>query len=227
MINRPYIVIPCYNENPDVVRTTLAGLIPMHLEIVLVDDGSREALAPHLADLPVTVLRHPLNRGQGAALQTGMDYALRHGGDAVIHFDGDGQHNAEDIPRFLAELDRGDTDVVLGSRFLRAEDLSAVPKRKRLLLRGARLVNGLFTGLWLTDAHNGLRALGRKAMERIHLTEDRMAHASEILIQIRRAKLKVRELPTHIIYSQYSVAKGQSIGNSLNILIDLILERWL
>ncbi|MBO7742100.1 MAG: hypothetical protein J6S21_06050, partial [Victivallales bacterium] len=124
-------------------------------------------------------------------------------------------------------LDRDGNDVVLGSRFLRQEDLSAVPLRKRILLRGARFVNGLFTGMWLTDAHNGFRALGRRALESIDLTEDRMAHASEILIQIRRRKLKCTEVPTHIIYSQYSVEKGQSIGNSVNILIDLILERWL
>lgn len=227
VISKPYIVIPCYNENPEVVRSTVSGLLSLGAGIILVDDGSREVLSPHLSDLPVTVLRHPVNRGQGAALQTGMSYALRHGADAVIHFDGDGQHNAADIPKFLEALDRDGTDVVLGSRFLRSEDLAAVPRRKRLLLRGARLVNGLFTGMWLTDAHNGFRALGRRALEAIDLTEDRMAHASEILIQIRRAKLKCTEVPTHVIYSQYSVEKGQSIGNSLNILIDLILERWL
>lgn len=220
-----YIVIPCYNESPEVVRSTLSGLLPAYAgRVVLVDDGSAAPLA--LPDLPVTVLRHAINRGQGASLQTGTDYALRQGADAVIHFDADGQHDAGSLVSFLAALDAG-ADIVLGSRFLRREDYSAIPLRRRLLLRAARIVNGLFTGLWLTDAHNGFRALGPRALAALRLNEDRMAHASEILSGIRRNHLKYQELPTHITYSSYSSKKGQGMFNSLNIVIDLLLEKWL
>ena len=93
------------------------------------------------------------------------------------------------------------------------------------MLRCARVVNGVFTGMWLTDAHNGFRALGRKALEAIDLTENRMAHATEIMSQIRAAKLTVKEVPVTIRYTDYSQAKGQKWTNSLNILIDLILNK--
>lgn len=226
-MKHPWIVIPCYNEGV-VLRTTVEGLLPLGHSIVCVDDGSSSAPSVRelLSGLPVTVLRHPFNMGQGAALQTGMDYAVRHGADCVVHFDGDGQHRANQIADFLAALDDG-ADVALGSRFLRAEDLALVPAKKRLVLRVGRLVNGVFTGMWLSDAHNGFRALGPKALAAINLKENRMAHASEILTQIRKAKLWVREVATAVDYSEYSQAKGQSISNSFNILIDLMLEKIL
>ena len=218
-----YVVIPSYNEG-ETLRRTVESLLPCGYEIVVVDDGSREDPHGMLADLPIHYLRHPINLGQGAALQTGMDYAKAQGAEAVIHFDADGQHDKNDIPQFLAALETG-VDVVIGSRFLRESDLAHVPKGKRLVLRCARVVNGVFTGMWLTDAHNGFRALGRKALEAIDLTENRMAHATEIMSQIRAAKLTVKEVPVTIRYTDYSQAKGQKWTNSLNILIDLILNK--
>ena len=217
------VVIPIYNEG-EALRTTVESLLPCGYEIVVVDDGSREAPRSMLADLPIHYLRHPINLGQGAALQTGMDYARAQGADVVVHFDADGQHDQHDIPQFLEKLEQG-ADVVIGSRFLRESDLAWVPKGKRMLLRCARLVNGVFTGMWLTDTHNGFRALGRKALETIDLTENRMAHATEIMSQIRSAKLTVKEVPVTIRYTDYSQAKGQKWTNSLNILIDLILNK--
>lgn len=228
-----WIVIPCYNESPEVVLHTVQELQPYGYPVVLVDDGSRQPLAKSLPPsafphgMAVHLLRHPINRGQGAALQTGMEFARRNGAQAVVHFDADGQHDHRDIPRFLAALEEPGVDVVLGSRFLRAEDLTAVPPMKRIMLRGARIINGLLTGMWLTDAHNGFRALGKNSLEAIQMTEDRMAHASEILWLIRRAKLQCREVPTYVSYTNYSMAKGQSMSNSVNILIDLLLGRWL
>ncbi len=218
-----YVVIPSYNEG-ETLRRTVESLLPCGYEIVVVDDGSREDPRTMLADLPIHYLRHPINLGQGAALQTGMDYAKAQGAEAVIHFDADGQHDKDDIPQFLAALESG-ADVVIGSRFLRESDLAHVPKGKRLVLRCARIVNGIFTGMWLTDAHNGFRALSRKALEAIDLTENRMAHATEIMSQIRAAKLSVKEVPVTIRYTDYSQAKGQKWTNSLNILIDLILNK--
>ncbi len=220
-----FIIIPCYNEQA-VLRETVSGLLPLNARVVLVDDGSTIPVQTVVAGLPVEVLRHPINLGQGAALQTGMDYALQKGARAVIHFDADGQHQAGDIPRFLEALDQG-ADVVLGSRFMRSEDSNALPLRKRLLLQGARFVNLIFTGLWLSDAHNGFRALNQRAMKAIRLQENRMAHASEILGEIRKARLKVTEIPTRISYTEYSLRKGQKLSNSLNILLDLLLQKLL
>ena len=225
MSGRMYVVIPSFNEGA-AMRDVVASVLACGYEAVVVDDGSDVPAVQQLEGLECHCLRHALNLGQGAALQTGMDFALRHGADAVVHFDADGQHDVADIPRFLAELANG-ADVVLGSRFLRSSDVAAIPKGRRLMLRLARLVNGVFTGLWLTDAHNGFRALNRKALEAIDLRENRMAHATEILSQIRRNGLVVKEIPVTIRYSDYSRAKGQRWSNSLNILLDLILDKLL
>ena len=219
------IIIPAYNEREEVLRNTLQSFSEQEYSVVVVDDGSDEDLSLLLKDLKwVTVLRHPINLGQGAALQTGMDYALAESAEAVVHFDADGQHDVREIPILLDALAQG-ADMALGSRFLRKEDAEAVPWSRRLLLRGARCVNFLFAGKWLSDAHNGFRALNRKAMQSIRITENRMAHATEIVALARKASLKIVEVPVHIQYTEYSRAKGQSWRQSLNILMELLLNK--
>jgi glycosyltransferase involved in cell wall biosynthesis len=155
-----------------------------------------------------------------------MDFALQQGAKFIIHFDADGQHQAEDISMLLEPLQRGQADVVIGSRFLRWEDRQEVPTLRQLFLRVAVLVNWMITGVWLTDAHNGFRALTRPAAQKICLRENRFAHASEILVQIRHAKLRYVECPTKIVYTNYSKAKGQSLWNAFNIVVDLLLSRF-
>ncbi|MGN0866582.1 MAG: glycosyltransferase family 2 protein [Oligosphaeraceae bacterium] len=220
-----YVVIPCYREDPAVVERTVRPLVEQGYSVVLVDDGSPVPLA--LPGLPVTILRHEINRGQGAALQTGGDYAREQGAQAVVHFDADGQHEAAAIPRAWRLQQESGAQVILGSRFLRQEDLQAIPRGRRTLLKLARGVNGILTGLWLTDAHNGFRLLTPQALEAIRLQEDRMAHATEILLQIRRKNLAFRELPVHVTYPEYARQKGQRAWAALEILTDLFWERWL
>lgn len=222
---KTYIVIPSYNEG-SVLRDVVMSVLSRGYEVIVVDDGSLEPASVHLSGLGVHYLRHPVNMGQGASLQTGMRYALALGADAVVHFDADGQHDCNDIPRMLAELASG-SDVVLGSRFMRESDVAEVPSGRRRMLQLARVVNWLFTGLWLTDAHNGFRALGRNALERIDLRENRMAHATEIVSQVRQLGLRYVEVPVTIRYTEHSRRKGQSWTNSFNIVLDLILNRLL
>ena len=221
-----FVVVPTYNEAP-ALRKTLLPLIYSGYSVVVVDDCSTDNTLDTIQDLSVHYLRHPINLGQGAALQTGMTYALAQGAEYLVHFDADGQHNYRDIDSLLAPLAAGTADVAVGTRFQRSEDVQAVPTSRRLLLKVAVVVNGLLTGMWLSDAHNGFRAFTRSAAEVIQITENRMAHATEILSLIRQAKLRLVEKPVHIVYSDYSKAKGQSSLNSFHILIDLILRRIL
>ena len=166
-----YIVIPCYNET-EVVKTTIEGLLHFKYEIVLVDDGSHLVdIEKSLQAMPIHYLRHDINLGQGAALQTGMEYAYKQGADYVIHFDADGQHSAQDIPAMLAPLLANDWDICLGSRFIKSEHTALIPKGRRRLLKVARVINGLITGLWLSDAHNGFRAMNKVALQKIKITK--------------------------------------------------------
>jgi glycosyltransferase involved in cell wall biosynthesis len=222
---RVFVVVPAYNEGR-VLRATLRALRDAgDYHVVVVDDGSRDNTWQVIRELPVYGLRHPVNLGAGAATQTGITFALERGADYVVLFDADGQHRAADIPVLLEPLVKGEADVALGSRFLRPADRAAVPPLKRLLLRGAVVVEGLMTGVWLSDAHNGFRAMTRRAAEALKLRENRYAFCSEMLCQFRRHRLRLAEQPTHVSYTAYSLAKGQSMWNSVNIVIDVLLGK--
>lgn len=212
------IVIPAYNEEGK-IRSVLRSVFSLYplAQVVVVDDGSTDKTAVVAQEAGAIVLRHELNRGQGAALATGTAYAVAAEAEVIIHFDADGQMEAGEIKQLAEIIERGEAEVVLGSRFLRANKIPW--SKRRLILPLARLVNFLFTGLWLSDAHNGLRALSAEAARRINITQDHMAHNSEIVRQIRTLKLQFKEVPMTVRYYHY----GQGLSGGLEIVKDLLL----
>jgi len=220
---RVYVVIPAFNE-ARAIAGVVAGVATAGYRVIVVDDGSRDRTRDAAATAgAAAVISHPVNLGQGAALQTGIDFALQQGAEVVVTFDADGQHRAADVARLIAALHSNGADFALGSRFLGAT--VNLPMSRRLLLRLATLFTRLTTGLSLTDTHNGLRAMTRRGASAIRLRQNRMAHASEILHQIGESGLKFVEVPVTIEYSAYSLEKGQSMGDALVILTDLFARR--
>jgi polyprenyl-phospho-N-acetylgalactosaminyl synthase len=218
-----WIVVPAFNERPaigDVVR----DLRGRYRNIVVVDDGSVDHTAAAAQRGGATVLRHVINRGQGAALATGLRFAVGRSARYVVTFDADGQHRVDDVERLLAPLVEGVADVALGSRFLGSAAIG-MPLRRSLLLHAATLFTRATTGLRVTDTHNGLRAFSGAAARSIRLRLDRMTHASEILDEIRRNRLRFVEVPVSIQYSHYSLQKGQSGLGAIRILLDYLVER--
>ena len=177
-----------------------------------------------MGSFPVLLIRHELNLGQGAALETGMEAARKLNADFVIHFDADGQHDPSDIAQLLVPLQKGEADIVFGSRFLEKKPSGMSPSKK-IILKAGRWVNYLATGVLLTDAHNGIRALNKRALHNIHFHQAGMAHASEILYEVKRKSLRYLEKPVHISYTDYSKRKGQSLFNSVNILFHLFFKK--
>jgi polyprenyl-phospho-N-acetylgalactosaminyl synthase len=216
-----WVVIAAYNEARAIGRV-LAGLSAWPYRVVVVDDGSTDATG-HVARGGADVLTHPINLGQGAALQTGIAYALLRGATHVVTFDADGQHRPEDIAGLLAALAAHNADFALGSRFRGAA--VDMPPLRRLMLRAATWFTRLTTGLDVSDAHNGLRAMTRAGAGHIRLRQNRMAHASEILHQIAASGLPYVEAPVTIHYSRYSLAKGQRASEFVVILLDLFARR--
>lgn len=216
-----WFVIAAMDEG-SVIGDVIRPLVP-HGQVLLVDDGSKDDTGEVAHAAGAHVLAHLLNRGQGAALQTGITYALRNGATHVVTFDADGQHRLEDALAMIARLDAENLDVVLGSRFLGST--VNMSRRKGLVLKAAVAFTRLTTGLRLTDTHNGLRVFSRAGAQAITIRQDRMAHASEILNQIAKQKLRFAEAPVTIIYTDYSIAKGQRLSNSVRILEDLFMER--
>jgi glycosyltransferase involved in cell wall biosynthesis len=164
-----------------------------------------------------------INRGQGAALQTGITYALARSADYIVTFDSDGQHRVEDIARLVAPIERAEVDITLGSRFLgQAVNMSIW---RRLLLKAGVVFTRVFSGIKVTDTHNGLRGFSRRGAQHIRITLDRMAHASELIDQVATAKLPYREVPVEIRYTDYSRAKGQGALGAVKIVIHYFFGR--
>jgi glycosyltransferase involved in cell wall biosynthesis len=199
-------------------------LIAAGYRVVVVDDGSDDETGARARAAGAALIRHAVNRGQGAALQSGLQFALRRQADILVTFDADGQHSADDIPRLVEPIASGKADIVLGSRFL--EHAAAVPPLRRLLLRLAVIFTGVMSGVQLTDTHNGLRAMSRRAAARVDLQLDRMAHASEIIDQLVKTGLPLIEVPVNVRYTSYSVDKGQRGGNAVRIVLDYLLGKW-
>lgn len=217
-----WLVVPLFNE-ATVVEDVVRSARRTFPNIVCVDDGSTDDSVARALAGGAVVVRHPINLGQGAALQTGLDFALAQPGSSYfVTFDSDGQHRVEDAVAMVERLRAEPVDIVIGSRFL--DDRTKAGALKKLVLRVAVLFERMFTGVKLTDAHNGLRALDRTAATTIRITQNRMAHASEIVAEIGKHKLRYSEQAVHIVYTDYSRSKGQSLWNSVNILSDLFIR---
>lgn len=218
-----WVVVPVFNEAA-VIAGVIGELTSAGYAVCAVDDGSTDESRQRLLESRAAVLRHCVNLGQGAALQTGIDYALSRGARYVVTFDGDGQHRVADIAALLEPLRAGCAEVALGSRFLESGEAAGIPPARLRLLRLAIHLSRLSTGLKLSDTHNGLRAFTAAAARRISISQNRMAHSSQILAQIAAAGIAYCEVPVRISYSEYSLAKGQKAENALNIIWELILD---
>lgn len=221
-MDRTWVVVPMYNE-ASMIGSVVEELKQSFSHIVCVDDGSSDESAVAAREAGAHVVVHPINLGQGASLQTGFEFALSDPHmTEVLTFDADGQHQVADAIAMVAKLRSEDLDVVIGSRFL--DDRTSMGRAKRAVLRAAAAYTRATTGMALTDAHNGLRVIGRDLLLHIRLEQNRMAHASELIDQISSSRARWAEFPTHIVYTEYSKKKGQSLLNSVNILVEIMFR---
>jgi len=212
-------VIPAYNEEKNISQV-ITKVKPLVNEIIVVDDASRDQTFVEASKSEAIVVRHIINRGQGAALRTGTQLALDRDADIIIHFDADDQFQAGAIPEMIAPLLAGQADAVLGSRFL--DKKSNLPKlKKNLIMPLARLINRLFLNIRLTDPQSGFRALSRRSAEQLKIENDGMAHCSEILYQLFKNKNRVIEVPITVIYHEY----GQKLSGGFKIIKDLLIQK--
>lgn len=214
-------VIPAWNEGKNIAKVII-GAKPFVDEIVVIDDGSRDDTAAIAEAAGATVFSHPINRGQGAALQTGNDYALAHGADIIVHFDADDQFLATEIKDMIAPIIEGRADIVFGSRFLgKKANLPAV--KKYLIMPLAQIFTRVILGIKLSDPQNGFRALSRLAAAKIRISNREMAHNSEIQIKAFREKLKIAEVPITVVYHHF----GQKLSGGFRVAKDLLIHKIL
>ncbi len=220
-----WVVIPAFCEE-SVIGEVVQSVISLGYRVLVVDDGSTDDTRLRARSAGATVLTHAVNLGQGAALETGMEWARRQKGcQWVLHFDADGQHDPKAIKTILHQLSV--YDIVLGSRFLPGASIPGMPTERERLLRFAARLQRWMTGVALTDAHCGLRGLNQVALRKVHLKEPGMAHATEIVHQIKSHALRYCEVPVTVSYTAYSMSKGQSALNAIQILLSLFFRRIL
>lgn len=218
-----YVVIPVYNES-SVIADTIRSVEKHFKNIICINDGSSDNSSDEILGTSAHLVEHPINMGQGAALQTGIEYALLDpNAKYFVTFDADGQHSISDVLRMLKHLKKTKSDIVLGSRFMgKAENIG---RAKRAVLKLAIRFSNVTSGIHLSDAHNGLRVFNRHVASNLKITMSDMAHASEIVHRIAEKKFKYSEVPITITYTDYSKAKGQSIFNAFNISFDILLHK--
>lgn len=218
-----WIVVPAFNE-ASVIGDVVADIRSVFDHVVVVDDGSKDNTADTALRAGAHVVPHPVNLGQGAAIQTGVEYARSQPGAQVFAtFDADGQHRLKDVVRMIDRLSADDVDLVVGTRFAEPT-ASKPPLLKRIILRVAALVSPSSRQLGLTDAHNGLRVFNKKVADRLNITMSGMSHASEIITLAVENGWRVAEEPVEILYTEYSKSKGQPLLNGVNIVFDGLLR---
>ena len=218
-----FVIVPGFNEAA-VIRQTIESLLEKNYSVIVVDDASTDATRKILSGLPVFYTRHLANLGQGAAIQTGIHVALKKNAAYLVTFDADGQHDVNDIERMINLLNQEKAEIVFGSRFLPGAATNLHTSRK-LVLKTARLINYLASGILLSDANNGLRVMTREAALKMRITENRSSHNAQLQNFVKYNKLKYAECPVNVSYSEYSRKKGLRNINSIRILYDLILYK--
>jgi glycosyltransferase involved in cell wall biosynthesis len=217
-----WLVVPVYNE-ATVIADVVREARKTFPNVVCVDDGSKDDSASEIRLSGAHLVRHPVNLGQGAAIQTGVEYArTQPGAKYFATFDADGQHRVEDVEAMVARLRAEPLDIVVGTRF--HGEVDHIPFVKRVVLKTVVALSPTLRKLKLTDAHNGLRVFNKTVADGMNITLNGMGHASQIVEMIARKDWRVAEEPVTILYTEYSMAKGQSLINGVNILFDTVLR---
>jgi len=222
MNDQVVVVIPAYNEAHTIVEVVRGLKLKGFDRIVVVDDGSSDQTGEFVRQQGVVLISHLVNRGVGGALGTGINAALRFSPKVIVTFDADGQHDPDDVPRLIEPIEKGEADMVNGSRLLNPEGM---PWYRQVANRIANLVTYVLFGVWTTDSQSGLRAFSRDAATRLQFMSSGMGANSEILAEIVRNNLRFKEVPVKAIYTSYSLSKGQSLDVGLRTMVKLILVK--
>lgn len=224
-----WIIVPAFEES-SVIGTVIADVRSVFDHVVCVDDGSTDDTAAIARRAGAHVVRHPVNLGQGAAIQTGVEFA-RNQSDARIFatFDADGQHRVADAARMVERLAAEDLDIIIGTRFgatpATTPAMARMPVLKRIVLRTAVRLSPRIRRLGLSDAHNGLRVFNRKVADGLDITMNGMSHAGEFIALIAENHWRVGEESIEVLYTDYSKVKGQPLLNGVNIMFDGLLRK--
>lgn len=222
MNKRVFIVIPAYNEEKKIGKVISNLKKEGFYDIIVINDGSKDRTAEVASNSGARVYSHIINRGLGGALNTGISAAVMNGAEIIATCDADGQHDSKNVKRAIEFIDKKSCDVVIGSRLINSKGMPFVRKVGNW---GLNVITYLLFGVYCTDTQSGLRVFSKAAAEKIEIKTNRMEVSSEIIKEIGRNKLKLKEIPIKVIYSDYSLKKGQKNINAFNIIYKLIMRK--
>ncbi|MDD4351681.1 MAG: glycosyltransferase family 2 protein [Candidatus Gracilibacteria bacterium] len=216
-----WVLVPAYNEAGSIGKMIDAVLTAGYYNILVINDGSSDKTLEVIVTKPVQVVSHAFNRGVGAATQTGITAALSLGAEIIVTIDADCQHDVSDIENLVRPIVNREAEVVLGSRF---KGDSKIPVLRKISNKLGNLLTWMLFGLWVSDSQSGLKAFSRKAAQTIQIHSNGFESCSEIIREIAWYKVKYVEVPIKVTYSEYSMAKGQSLANGFVTVSKLIIR---
>lgn len=218
------VTIPAYNEGGSIEKT-IADIEGFGFDICVIDDGSRDETVKLVKGKDsIILLQNEGNYGQGYSIRRGMEYAIQHRYNIVAHYDADGQHSPEDLLKMISLIkDNPKLDIILGSRFLKRESRLIIPRSKRYFLLLARVFENYYTGINLTDAHCGIRVLNMINCKNMVIKSNGMAHASDIIKEIKRLNLNYIEVPVRVSYVKDSFIAN--VKRSFEVILELLRSR--
>lgn len=217
-------VIPAFREAKS-VASVIQGTLKHVPTVILVDDGSDDQTAAVALSAGAIVVSHPMNCGPGAATMTGIEAARLLKADVIITLDADGQHNPDDIPLLLAPVLEDRADVVIGTRFRGRKNV--IPPIRRFFNALGNIFTFITTGKYVSDSQSGFKVLGPSAVQKIQLHLSGFEFCTEIVREIQQNGWRVQEVPIHVTYSEYTLAKGQSFSSGVITACKILLRSFL
>ena len=215
------IGLPAYNEEKVIGKVIAEIKKRKQYDILVVDDGSGDKTAAVAKRARVFVVSHFKNQGLGVSIQTALKFAKKNKYDVLVTFDSDGQHDARDIDRVVRPILASHVDICVGVRDLARKE---VPTLRKLILWGSNIFTFLLFGIYSSDSQSGFRAFSRRAIETLELKTARMEVSSEIFAEVKKKKLRYAEVPIRVIYTPYSLAKGQKNSNMFRVAWKLMIK---
>lgn len=222
-------IIPAYNEGKIIINTIENIFKKWYKNIIIINDGSKDNTWKILEKFSkkIIILNHFTNRWQWAALETGFEYVRRFWDiKYVITYDADWQHSIDDLEKFEKILKKDkEIDILLWSRFI-WDKKTKIPFFRKIILKLWIIFTFFISKISLTDTHNWYRVIRKKTLKKIKITQDWMAHASEILDLISENKLVYKEIPVTIKYTSYSLKKWQKSWNAISIAFRILWSKF-
>lgn len=215
------VCVPAFNEAKTISETIIKS--KKYADTVIVyDDGSTDNTSEIANSAGAIVIRNAKNNGYGVAIRSLFQAAKEHNADVMVTLDSDGQHDPDQIPRLLEPLQKDGVDVVIGSRFLKGNQVQKIPRYRSFGIKTITKLTEAASYGGITDSQSGFRAYNRNALSKINLYEDGMAVSIEILLRAKEKNLLTTEVPITISYDVKDTSTHNALSHGVGLIYSVL-----